>query len=223
MPRKPLIRTSEFPYHVTNRSNNKEFFYLSLDDLWLIFMDQISNMIEQFHCEVHAFVLMSNHYHLIISTPKSNLNECMKYLHREVARKANQRAQRINHFFGGRYKWCLIDSEEYYWNAVKYLFQNPLKAGLSERVERYKYSSLNTSCKAFAWRMVDFFWDRDKLIQLDLNWLNEHVPVEQSQRIGSALRRCRFEMPVNKNGRKPRLEAVQRKKGTITGGDRGRD
>lgn len=116
---------------------------------------------------------MSNHYHLIISTPEANIGEAMKYLHREVARKANKSVGRINHFFGSRYKWSIIYNENYYWNVVKYIFRNPIRAGICSFVNEYQYSSLNRKTKCFSWKMVDYFYHNKNEIELDLDWLNE--------------------------------------------------
>lgn len=211
MPRSLLIRTDEYPYHVVNRSNNKEFFYLDLDELWLIFIDILGVLHYEYKCNIHSFVLMSNHYHLILSTPQKNLSEAMNYMHREVAKRANKKAKRINHFFGGRYKPCLIQNENYYWNAVKYVFRNPVDAGLCNRVEKYKYSSLNFSDSQL-WQMVDFFTFPQNTINLDLNWLNEAHPHMQRLAIKKGLRRFKFELPRGKNGHTLHLDAMACKK-----------
>lgn len=200
MPRKSLIRTFQAPYHITNRSNNKERFYLNRDQLWDIFVEVLADLKELFRCNTHAFVLMENHYHLLISTPEANIGEAMKYLHREVARKSNRKAGRINHFFGGRYKWSLIYEETYYWNAMKYIFRNPVTAGICERVEDFPYSSLNSHSPKLEWKMVDFFRDQNAPIQLDLSWLNETFNPEDQILIRAALRRREFQLPRAPNG-----------------------
>jgi hypothetical protein len=129
----------------------------------------------------------------------------MLFLHREVARQANKKTKRINHFFGGRYKWCLIQNENYFWNATKYIFQNPMKAFICKRVEEYPFSSFNTDVNF--WHMSDFFGDRDKKIILDLNWLNQSFTKEVNDAIGKGLRRRIFKLPVTKN--KKIVEAPQ--------------
>lgn len=220
MPRKLLIKTSDFPYHVTNRSNNKEFFYLPSPQLWQICLEVLTEVEKQFGCHLHAFVLMSNHYHLLISTPHSNIGDAMKYFHREIARQANREAGRINHFFGGRYKWSVISEEDYYWNSVKYIFRNPVSANLCQRVEEYPYSSYNARVESPKWRMVDFFRDDEVLVSLDSDWLNESFSEEQAKGIARALRRREFKLSANKLGGKVRLEAsvgvLRREKGTVT-------
>lgn len=216
MPRKLLTYTADFPYHITNRSNNQEFFYIDNEILWSIFLDSLNQLTLQFGCEIHAFVLMSNHYHLLISTPKNNIGEAMKYLHREVARRANKESRRINHFFGGRYKWTVVSDERYYWNALKYIFRNPVRAGICTSVEKYKYSSLNSVSSDFKWIVTDHFNNRNQKIELDLEWLNEEYSNEVNECIRLALRRRDFKVPRNKIGRDNILDVPRIKKGTVT-------
>ncbi|AZZ37679.1 hypothetical protein CIK05_13030 [Bdellovibrio sp. qaytius] len=216
MPRKNLIRTSEVPYHITARSNNKEFFYVDTDTLWEIFLDSMAEAESQFQCKLHAFVLMSNHYHLLISTPSANLDLVMNYLQREIARNANKKSSRINHFFGGPYNWSLISEETYYWNALKYIFRNPIRAGLCTDVLHYKYSSLNSSSKKFSWQLTDFFYNKELLITPDFAWLNEPFLNEHESNIKSALRRREFKIPCDINGYRPTLDMPLPKKGRPT-------
>lgn len=216
MPRKNLIKTSDYPYHVYNRSNNKEYFYLHQEDLWSIFMECLYQLKIQFSCDIHFFVLMSNHYHLILSTPQCNLGEAMKYLHREVARLANQSAGRMNHFFGGRYKWSVINHEAYFWNCVKYVLRNPVRAEICKSVSQYKYSSLNCSAPKFKWEQIDFFHSGKPQIELDREWLDEPFLSEIEEGIRKGLRRREFAMPRSKSGRAFQLDDLQYKKGTVT-------
>lgn len=216
MAKKVLTRTPDFPYHITSRSNNKDFFYVELEYLWLVFMECFEQAQHQYNCELHAFVLMSNHYHLLISTPHSNIDAVMQHVQREVARKANKKASRINHFFGGPYKWSIIYEESYYWNALKYIFRNPVRAGLCESVGNYKFSSLNTKAKNFQWSLTDIFSDKSKLITLDDDWLNEPYLNEIESDIRMALRRKEFQIPRNKSGHRSSLDAPHFKKGGTT-------
>lgn len=216
MPRKHLIRTSDSPYHVTGRSNNKDFFYIDSDSLWAIFMECFEQAQLQFECRFHAFVLMSNHYHLIISTPLSNLDAVMNYLQRETSRKVNKKTSRINHFFGGPYKWSLISSESYYWNALKYIFRNPVRAGLSASVSDYPYSSLNFTPQKFKFHLVDFFNNKNIAIDLDRDWLNEPYLKEVETNIQAALRRREFQIPRCSKGYKADLDMPLPKKGRPT-------
>lgn len=212
MARKLLIRTSESPYHITGRSNNKDFFYIDLKMLWEIFMQAMEQAETLFNCDFHAFVLMSNHYHLLVSTPDNNIDKVMEHIQREVAKQANRKSARINHFFGGPYKWSLIYEENYYWNAVKYIFRNPIRAGICTTVADYKYSSLNNSHKKIQWQMVDFFNDKTKPITLDNDWLNEPFFNEIEEAIRLALRRKEFKIPRDDTGYRATLDTPLSKK-----------
>lgn len=216
MAKKVLTRTPDFPYHITARSNNKDFFYVDLDLLWEMFMECFEQAQTLYHCELHAFVLMSNHYHLLVSTPFNNIDAIMQHVQREVARKANKKASRINHFFGGPYKWSIICDESYYWNALKYIFRNPVRAGICENVSAYRFSSLNTKAKNFQWRLTDIFMDKSKLIILDDDWLNEPYLNEIESEIRMALRRKEFKIPRNNSGHRSSLDTPHFKKGGTT-------
>ena len=80
MPRKKIIRTNEFPYHVTARTNNQEWFKLSLDEVWSIFERVLSKVQLRYSIEIYQFVLMSNHYHLLLSTPEANIDKAIQVI-----------------------------------------------------------------------------------------------------------------------------------------------
>lgn len=216
MPKKLLIRTADFPYHITNRSNNKEFFYVNINDLWSIFIDCMSEAQSQFQCRFHAFVLMSNHYHLLLSTPLCNVDKVLQYVQREVARKANKKTCRINHFFGGAYKWSVINYEACYWNTLKYIFRNPVRAGLCSEVKSYPFSSLNFNSTKFNWLVQDHFNNQKIPIDLDVDWLNEPFFNEVEKDIRMALRRREFKIPRNQSGHRRVLDEPRFKKGVHT-------
>ena len=146
MPRKILPQTHLFPYHVVARSNNKERFSIPLDQCWRLFQETLLEANVRFHFQIHAFVLMSNHYHLICSCSKTHpVSKVMEWFQRSVNRKVHHKAGRINHLFGGPFDGTLIKSELYYYNALKYLYQNPVAAGMTNVCQNYKYSTLQKS------------------------------------------------------------------------------
>lgn len=143
MPRKKLIYTHELPYHVYARSNNKEWFYIPKNKTWEIFSNEIQNMCLNFNALIHAFVLMDNHYHMLITTDQKHpLSVVMENLQKSVSRKINKLANRQNHIFGGPYKGSLITNNVYYAQVIKYVYRNPVEAGLSKLCEEYPYSTL---------------------------------------------------------------------------------
>jgi putative transposase len=183
-----------------------------MEMLWTIFVEVMAQAQTLYRCEFHAFILMSNHYHLLVSTPGQNIDKVMEHIQRDVAKKANRESIRINHFFGGPYKWSLIYEESYYWNVIKYIFRNPIRAGICKTVTDYRFSSLNLHHKEFRWRMVDFFNDKTKSIVLDNDWLNEPFLNEAEGSIRLALRRKEFKIPRRKNGHRLNIDSSLSKK-----------
>src|SRR5690606_30269968 len=108
MPRKPLIRSSDCPYHVTSRSNNKEWLYIPIQDVWTYSQEFLAKGQKEFNVQVLAFVLMSNHYHLCIQTPNSNIDKFMRFFNQSLGKAISRQADRINRIFGASYKWTLI-------------------------------------------------------------------------------------------------------------------
>jgi putative transposase len=186
-------------YHVRARSNNKEWFYVPIHQLWDIFLKKFNIIGQEYHAHVIAFVLMSNHYHLLIETPEANLGAIMNYLQREVSRSVGRISGRINHVFGGTYKGTLIDDEMYLFNVYRYLYQNPVEAKLCSRVEQYKYSTLPFVINERSpIALADHVAVNRSSIPTDMNkrleWLNIMLSEEQRDLIRKAVRKpkCRF-------------------------------
>jgi putative transposase len=143
MPRKKLIKQNEYPYHLTSRSNNKEWFCLETDKVWLICLSAFRYAYRKCPVKLHAFVLMHNHYHMLLSTPDCNVHLFIqrfnKYFSEELGRQTNM----INRKFGGPYRWSIVRSHEYLYNVHRYIYQNPLRAGLVKYCEDYVYSTLH--------------------------------------------------------------------------------
>ncbi|RZF21092.1 hypothetical protein DAY19_14020 [Halobacteriovorax vibrionivorans] len=142
MPRKSLIRTNTCPYHVTIRTNNKEWFDIPMPIVWSFCMKSINYANLHHPVEIQSFVLMSNHYHLMIWTPNSDLDKFMFFFNSHLSKLIRKYTGRINRIFGDRYKWSLIKDQKYYLNVLRYIYQNPLRKDLSSLCEEYEFSSL---------------------------------------------------------------------------------
>ncbi len=207
MPRKSLIRTAEFPYHVVSRSNNKEWFYIPRQECWNVFTQQLSKVSKDYHARVISFVLMSNHFHMLLYTPEENLDAIMNYLLREVSRTIGRKSGRINHIFGAPYRWCLIDNEVYLAHAYKYVYRNPVEAGLSDLAEEYRYSTLHyLIAKTFLGLAVyDHAVQSSPIVPPSLSdrlhWLNRPYASKHQELIRRALKKPRFRLPQSKNYR----------------------
>jgi putative transposase len=141
VPRKTLFRTSEYPYHLYARSNNKEWFDLDMSTCWDIFLRHLAKTREKYFIQIHAFTLMNNHFHWLASTPEENLDEAMRYFMTLTSSEIAKMTGRINHVYGGRYKWSLITNPVHYANVYRYVYQNPLRAGICKSIVDYKFCS----------------------------------------------------------------------------------
>ena len=151
------IYQSEYPYHIYNRANNKEYLF-DLDICFPIFMDCLKTIAQRTDFRPHHFILMNNHYHLIGSTPKANLNEFMHAFQTTVSQVINKTTSRVNHVFGGRYGSTVITSEGYLASVIRYLYQNPIRANLTKDIFSYAYSTFYAYLNS-TWRNMGFFID----------------------------------------------------------------
>lgn len=143
MARQPHIRNNEHPYHISSRCINREWFSIPMEVVWGTFSDHLFFLHHAFQIKIHSFVLMSNHFHLIAAAPENNLSEGMQYFLRESGRSLSAHSGRINQNYGGRYFRSLLNSYQYCLHAYKYVYLNPVKAGICERAEEYPFSTLN--------------------------------------------------------------------------------
>ena len=194
MARKPLIRTATGYYHITVRVNHKDVFPLPLGECWKIFLYLLSEIGAKFGADVHAFVLMSNHYHLMLSTPLLNVDKVMKYVNREATRAIGSKSGLCNHVFGARYHWTLTYNPANTAHVLKYIYRNPVKAELVRRVEDYPYSSVavywDSSNIPFIRPPRELTYDGDP--ECVLRWLNEPLGSEQEDLIRRAGRKREF-------------------------------
>lgn len=195
MPRKPLIRTSEHPYHLRARSNIKDWFDLPLDQCFERFVSVLEEACEKYSLQTHSFVLMSNHWHLVASTPKENVDVAMQFFMSRSSRRLREGTDRINHIYGGRYKWSVISSPEYYFNCHRYVYQNPLRANIVEKVEKWKFSSISKYDSRLSRLIQPPQFGHDSSIPTGddyLDWLNRPIIEETLAIIKRGLSRPMF-------------------------------
>lgn len=198
MARRSLLLSNECVYHVVNRSNNREWFYVPIEEAWGIFCEILRRASGLYGTEIHTFVLMSNHYHMMVSTRRENLHRFMRYFQTEVCREIQRRAERINHVFGTRYKWSTMWTSDVYAIAYKYVMRNPVKAGLSQRVEEYRYSSMaewvvSAHQLPIVERIDGLAEQLPRLHQERLVWLNQPTTKESDELVRKAMRRTLFQ------------------------------
>ncbi len=146
MPRKPRIEYPGAIYHVMSRGNRQESIFLDDRDCER-FIDTLDEACTKTGWLVHAFVLMGNHYHLLLETPEANLVAGMKWLQGTYTQRFNARHKLRGHLLQGRYKALLVDGSggDYFPSLGSYIHLNPARARLldpdSGKLADYKWSS----------------------------------------------------------------------------------
>ncbi len=128
-------------YHVMNRGNRREAIFIDNQDR-IRFYKIIGNIESRYNIIIYSFVLMSNHYHLIIETPLGNLSKAIQRLNGDYALYFSRRHRSPGHLFQGRFKAMLVEKETYLLELSRYIHLNPFRAGMVKSPEKYKWSSL---------------------------------------------------------------------------------
>ena len=127
-------------YHVLSRGNNQQAVFLSDRDR-NTFLKTLGRMSERFEVDIIAFVLMDNHYHLLLRTNRPNLSKTMQWLGTTYTTIFNLRNSQKGHLFQGRFKSILVENESYLMRLSWYIHRNPLRAGIVGRLIDYPWSS----------------------------------------------------------------------------------
>ena len=137
-------------YHVTYRGNDRRAIFRDDHDRTR-FLERLRSALEIFSVRVHAYVLMSNHFHLIVETPKANLSEFMRQFNISYTGYYNRRHRRIGHLYQGRFKAIVVDQDSYLLELSRYVHLNPVRikakaqSPATERIReisQYRWSSL---------------------------------------------------------------------------------
>jgi len=165
---RPLrIEYSGAVYHITSRGNARERIYLEDED-YDGFLDCLCSVVKRFNWILHAYCLMSNHYHLLIETTDGNLSRGMRHLNGIYTQQFNRRHNRVGHILQGRYKAILVDKDNYLLELCRYIILNPVKAGIAKEAREWKWSSYKDtagygkgiSCLTKDWILSQFSMER---------------------------------------------------------------
>jgi len=135
----------EYPgafYHVTSRGDEQKDVFKNQRDREK-FLAYLESATERYGAVVHAYCLMSNHYHLLLETPAGNLSQIMRHINGAYTTYFNIKRKRSGHLFQGRYKAILVEFDEYALELSRYIHLNPVRVGMVARPEEYRWSSYN--------------------------------------------------------------------------------
>jgi len=127
-------------WHVTSRGNERREVFRDDEDR-KEFLRLLGRTVDLFGWRLHAFVLMGNHYHLLVGTPEATLSRGMRQLNGDYAGHFNRRHGRDGHVFQGRFKAILVQREAHLLEVARYVVRNPVRAGMVKAAEEWPWSS----------------------------------------------------------------------------------
>jgi len=130
-------------YHITARGNEKRPIFLLERDFGR-FLDSLERIYERYGVLIHSYVLMTNHYHLLLETPRGKLSAALHDLNTAYTNYFNRRHDRVGHLFQGRYRGILVEKDSYLLELSRYIHLNPVRAKMVRRPEAYRWSSYSS-------------------------------------------------------------------------------
>ena len=141
MPRRARLAIPDVPLHVTQRGNNRCACFMGASDR-LVYMDLLVEHLGGHGIALHAYVLMTNHVHLLLTPPAADaLGNAMRHVNQRYAQYFNRRYQRTGTLWEGRPHSCLVDAGPYLFTCYRYVENNPVRAGMVRGPEAYPWSS----------------------------------------------------------------------------------
>lgn len=156
MPRQARLSHGGEPHHIIQRGNNRSACFFSDEDC-RFYLESVNAGAARYHCAIHAYVLMTNHVHLLLTPEDSEgLSRMMRYLGSRYVRYVNAVHQRSGTLWEGRYKSSVIDSENYLLTCCRYIELNPVRAGIVTAPSDYPWSSYGAHAHGCADEVIQY-------------------------------------------------------------------
>ena len=148
MPRRARLALGGVPWHIIQRGNNRSLCFYSEQD-YLRYLDYLIELSHEHKCFIHAYVLMSNHVHLLL-TPMDAEGPglLMKNLGQRYVQYINRNYERTGTLWEGRYKSSLVDTDQYVLACYRYIEMNPVRAGMVQHPADYRWSSYRANAQS---------------------------------------------------------------------------
>jgi len=147
MARLPRLDLPKVPQHIVQRGNNRQLCFAAEKD-YLAYLGDLADAASHCGCSIHAYALMTNHVHLLVTGAKRGaVSHMMQRLGRRYVVSFNARYQRTGTLWEGRFKSSLVDSQRYLFACHRYIEMNPLRAAMVSDPAEYRWSSYR--CNAF--------------------------------------------------------------------------
>jgi len=147
MPRRPRVILPNVPQHIIQRGNNRQACFYADED-YLSYLEWLKKYSEKTECKIHAYVLMTNHVHLLVSTDKAEaVGTMMKALGQRYVQYINKMYKRTGTLWEGRYRSCPTQAETYLLACQRYIELNPVRASMVNHPAEYRWSSYATNAQ----------------------------------------------------------------------------
>lgn len=154
MPRKPRFYLPGVPVHVVQRGNSRQAVFFEDND-YLAYLTWLSEGAEKHGCLVHAYVLMTNHVHLLLTPATAqSISRTIQYVGRHYVTHVNAVYGRSGTLWEGRHKGCVIGGEDYLLACMCYIELNPVRAGMVKKPIDYRWSSYRANAAGWKDRVV---------------------------------------------------------------------
>ncbi|MBF0206038.1 MAG: transposase [Oligoflexia bacterium] len=149
MPRKKFIPSPFYFYHIYNRSNQGHWYSIPINEVWLFTNEALMRAHSKWPVQIAQFVLMNNHYHMVLKTPDLNLDKFMYEFAKSFSLKIRTSSKLKNRMFSGRYKWSLIENQSHLEIVYYYVYNNPVRANIVTHYWEYQFSTANPNSNFF--------------------------------------------------------------------------
>ena len=181
MPRQARRKSESGIYHIILRGINQQQIFEDEEDGFR-FLETLSKYKEQCGYEIYAYCLMGNHVHILLKEGKENLTLVLKRIAGSYVYWYNWKYQRSGHLFQDRFKSEPVEDDAYFLTVIRYIHQNPVKAGICRNVDGYKFSSYNEYINNSTLVDIDFclgIIDKEQFIEFN-NEFNDDVCLDIS-------------------------------------------
>jgi len=147
MPRRARLALPNVPLHLIQRGNNRQACFIADED-YRCYLDWLAEYAGKAGCHIHAYVLMTNHVHLLVSAARGGApGEMMKALGQRYVQYVNRNYQRSGTLWEGRYRSCPTQAEDYLLACQRYIELNPVRAGMVAHPAEYRWSSYRANAQ----------------------------------------------------------------------------
>ncbi len=154
MARLPRLNLPDIPQHIVQRGNNRQVCFFSDED-YVVYLDKLKEYSVKYKVAVHAYVLMTNHVHLLLTpSDETGVSRLIQSLSSYYVRYINMTYGRTGTLWEGRYKSSLVDGENYFLVVSRYIEMNPVRASMVTHPSEYPWSSFRRNALGISIKLI---------------------------------------------------------------------